>query len=265
MKRHGTTLLSGGALSLALALPLSAAAAERDRIAEPAADDVRASALKGAHISAVRITGADESRSDMSESDLRTLSARSSTAMGEVSDLLIASEGRMRGVMIDVGGALGFGERTVALPASKLQSVRSPDGPDRVLVHPGASEMPNDAPAFQTSSADRFGEALQMPKVDPRQGTILDAASVSEAVLVGAAVVGSDDEIIGSVARIEPSQDGGRRAVLEIGGWLGFIGAREISVPMDKVAIVRSSEASDLRVHVSATREQLRNMPGRMN
>ena len=54
------------------------------------------------------------------------------TKVGDVSDLLIGSDGSIQNVLVDVGGFLGIGTRTVALDLSQVQMAQG-DGEDLVV------------------------------------------------------------------------------------------------------------------------------------
>lgn len=55
--------------------------------------------------------------------------------IGEVSELLIGTDGQIERAVIDVGGFLGMGEHSVAIPVEELQIVRQNDGDDlRVYI-----------------------------------------------------------------------------------------------------------------------------------
>lgn len=55
--------------------------------------------------------------------------------IGEISELLLTDEGKLDRAVVDVGGFLGMGEHSVALPMDKVQIMRSEDGDEfRVYV-----------------------------------------------------------------------------------------------------------------------------------
>ena len=54
------------------------------------------------------------------------------TSVGKVSDLLIDSDGSIKNVLVDVGGFLGIGTRTVALDLNQIQMAQG-DGEDLVV------------------------------------------------------------------------------------------------------------------------------------
>jgi sporulation protein YlmC with PRC-barrel domain len=55
-----------------------------------------------------------------------TVYGTDNSSIGEVNDLVLASDGKINGVVIGVGGFLGVGEHLVALPFDKVKFVNEP-------------------------------------------------------------------------------------------------------------------------------------------
>ncbi len=55
-------------------------------------------------------------------------------SLGEVSEIVLADDGSVDAVVVDVGGFLGIGAKPVALPLSDIEILRADDGGD-VRVH----------------------------------------------------------------------------------------------------------------------------------
>ena len=70
-------------------------------------------------------------------------------SIGDINDLLIANDGKIRAVVIGVGGFLGVGEKNVAIPLDALNISRRPDSSsiDRVTVAYSKDDLKN-APKF---------------------------------------------------------------------------------------------------------------------
>jgi hypothetical protein len=70
-------------------------------------------------------------------------------SIGEISDVLIAGDGKIQAVVVGVGGFLGVGEKDVALPFYSLTITRKPDSRsiDKIKVS-YSKDQPKDAPAF---------------------------------------------------------------------------------------------------------------------
>ncbi len=76
--------------------------------------------------------------------------------IGDVNDLLMAQDGQIMAVLVGVGGFLGIGEKTVAIPFQTLQ--RAPDSDQ--LSAPFSRQDLEQAPQFVTSKTanrDRTG------------------------------------------------------------------------------------------------------------
>ncbi len=70
-------------------------------------------------------------------------------SIGEISDVLIAGDGKIKAVVVGVGGFLGVGEKDVALPFHSLDIRRKPDSSsiDKIKVSYSKDQLKN-APAF---------------------------------------------------------------------------------------------------------------------
>ena len=70
-------------------------------------------------------------------------------SIGSVNDVLIGNDGKVRAVVIGVGGFLGVGEKNVAVPLDSLNITRKPDSSaiDKISVTYTKDELKN-APQF---------------------------------------------------------------------------------------------------------------------
>ena len=69
--------------------------------------------------------------------------------VGEISDIIIGSEGGIDAVLADIGGFLGLGERTIAVNMDDLQFVSDgPDADDYFVVLTGSQAQLEAAPEF---------------------------------------------------------------------------------------------------------------------
>jgi sporulation protein YlmC with PRC-barrel domain len=89
-------------------------------------------------------------------------------ALGEINDVLLGADGRLKAVVVGVGGFLGLGERDVAVPWEALQVSRE-EGQDLVLRLKVGREQLEQAPAFTTmaerEAAERAAQAARTPPV----------------------------------------------------------------------------------------------------
>ncbi|PPQ42839.1 PRC-barrel domain-containing protein [Rhodopseudomonas palustris] len=76
--------------------------------------------------------------------------------LGDISEMLIDSEGRIQGVVIGVGGFLGVGQRDVAVTFDKLQWVNTPVSSNTAMnsqTTPAGSGTSTASPAGTTTGA----------------------------------------------------------------------------------------------------------------
>jgi hypothetical protein len=86
-------------------------------------------------------------------------------SIGEINDVLIGSDGKIRAAVIGVGGLLGVGEKYVAIPFEQLNIARKPDSStiDKIKVSFTKDQLKS-APTFAyadtaTSSTTGSGSA----------------------------------------------------------------------------------------------------------
>jgi sporulation protein YlmC with PRC-barrel domain len=68
--------------------------------------------------------------------------------VGEVSDILMSSDGQVKGVLVDIGGFLGLGEHTVAMDMSQLNLLSDEEG-DHFATVTAPREALEAAPEFE--------------------------------------------------------------------------------------------------------------------
>ncbi|UIJ72911.1 PRC-barrel domain-containing protein [Aurantimonas sp. HBX-1] len=89
--------------------------------------------------------------------------------IGTISDLIMASDGRVEAAVIGVGGFLGIGEKDVAVPFDQLQMTRDDDN-DLVVATAMTREQLEQAPAFEVSD-DNATMAAGEPAADTAVAT----------------------------------------------------------------------------------------------
>ncbi|MBB4953852.1 hypothetical protein H4S14_001912 [Agrobacterium vitis] len=73
------------------------------------------------------------------------------TSIGKINDLILQKDGGIVAAVIGVGGFLGIGEKTVAVPISKIVVTRDAKSPDTLrLTTMETAESLKTAPAFKT-------------------------------------------------------------------------------------------------------------------
>lgn len=69
--------------------------------------------------------------------------------LGEINDVILGRDGQIKAVILGVGGFLGIGEKSVAVPMQDVKFVRSGDGPnDYFLVVNATKDVLTSAPAY---------------------------------------------------------------------------------------------------------------------
>jgi sporulation protein YlmC with PRC-barrel domain len=91
-------------------------------------------------------------------------------SVGEVSDLLIGSDGSIQNVLVDVGGFLGLGQRTVALDLNQLQMAQG-DAGEELVVNMSKEQIENLPPVEQNESGWGMGGAMGAGEVPPSATT----------------------------------------------------------------------------------------------
>ncbi len=216
-------------------------------------------------------------------------------SVGSIDDIVMTQDGEIRGILIDVGGFLGFGARTVMLGLDELFFVSEEGHPEEVadfsvVVAMTEEELENlpewdedqlragfetrapeqDDQAFgdggteETDTAGMTeGDAMTSEdrEVFSEDHQMLEGEERTADRLMGADVYDAEGENIGSVDDIVFGSDDGIDGILvDVGGFLG-IGAHTVMLPVDDAQIGWNDEDGDVRVQVSMTADQLEDMP----
>ncbi|GGF64930.1 hypothetical protein GCM10007301_25890 [Azorhizobium oxalatiphilum] len=92
-------------------------------------------------------------------------------SLGEINDVVMDANGSVSAVVIGVGGFLGVGEKSVAVPFSAIEMSRASDG-DRLMLRHSKDDL-KAAPTFQ---------AYRAPAADPTvTGTVSKPSTTSPA------------------------------------------------------------------------------------
>lgn len=230
----------------------------------------------------------------MTEQDLATDETYSSEVraewddVGEIGDLLLSADGEVKAVLLDIGGFLGIGERTIAIQMDQLRILRDPENPGEVFVAlSGNQARLESAPEFERIEA---GETVGGGAVVPPASVGADAPIVTEETaqrgllmppqleregyqpvdptefgtlnsedLVGTSVYGVGDEVIGEISELIIGDDGTiSQAVIDVGGFLG-IGENPVAIGFEEMQILRG--ADDIRIYIDASAEALEQRP----
>ena len=238
--------------------------------------DLRASDLIGK-----RIYTSDEQWGDQSVNDV----SGNWNDIGEVSDIVLAKDGSSEAVLLDIGGFLGIGERTVAVKIDALEFVRDGDDEgDYFVVLTADRAALEAAPEFDqskigawTSSAvmeTKAASAKAKQKVaaaldtasakmqTPMEGFVMvDGDKITAEQLDGQAVYDSRDERIGEISQIALTDDGKvAHVIVDVGGFLG-LGEKPVALAYDEIKLQRAKDGDELRVSVGVSKEALEALP----
>ena len=83
-------------------------------------------------------------------------------ALGEVGDVLLTADGRLKGVVVAVGGFLGLAERNVAVPWQRLEVSRDQDQDLVLRLEVDRVQLEN-APAFKTVAPRAAAQQAEQP------------------------------------------------------------------------------------------------------
>lgn len=266
------TLLTSTALLAGLGLAGLAGAQDQPVSPYPAGVEagVRASDFIGKRVYLTETDTAGLSTANMADPDAAWQDA------GEIGDIIISMAGDTQVVLVDFGGFLGIGEKTVAVSMNDLAMVPDADSPqDYFIVFQGTKAQLEAAPAFDP---DMVFEATPAAATDdtaaamPADGSAADPAAKpaateepvtlatwTEADLIGKRVYGPNDEDVGEISAVSLSADGKvQGAVVDVGGFLG-IGEKRVALGDDMLTLMREADG-EMWFRVNATQEQLEAM-----
>jgi uncharacterized protein YrrD len=87
--------------------------------------------------------------------------------VGTIADLVMDEEQKLVGVVLSVGGFLGLGDKSVAIPVEQIQ-FPAPDQPARLLVAVTEEQLTN-APDFKTRATVEAEEAAAQAQQQMQQ------------------------------------------------------------------------------------------------
>jgi PRC-barrel domain len=279
------TLLAGTALVLMAAGPLAAQQATDGAAAPAAGKAVRegpflpstvpnalyASELIGMDVYSSETDYAAEYGDRVVEPDARS----QWDDIGEINDIVLSPAGDIQGVLVDIGGFLGIGARTVALDMSQLHFLRDETDVSFAAVTSSREaleaapeyrrEMDQTAGVASSDAADTAAPDMAAAPTRPafeREGfTTADYDQLTADDLDQGPVYDANDENIGSVEELILSQDGKiEQAIVDVGGFLGM-GEHRISLDFDEMQVMTNADNSEVRVYIDQTRQTLEQRP----
>ena len=239
---------------------------------------------------------AERDRMRWTSSDTFLADRDSWTSVGSIDDIVMTKDGEIRGILLDVGGFLGFGSRTVMVDIEELHFVTqdgaAEDIDDFFVVIAMSQDQLEALPewednrlraGFETrgyrqqdgagaAGADRMGDgarsATGQGMGNDRQTMVFaDGDQMIEAEertadnLMGADVYDAGGEHIGSVQDVVlGSGNDITDVVVDVGGFLG-VGTHTVLLPIEDAQIGWTEGDGNLRMQVGMTREQLEALP----
>ncbi len=203
--------------------------------------------------------------------------------IGEINDVIVARDGQVEAVLVDIGGFLGMGERQVAVDMTALRFVgdgaTADNADDWFLVMNAGQDILESAPEWSmsmndatdelapegTATATAEGDATAtMPATDGmmRDGyTTMAGSDLTADMLQGATAYDATDANVGEVNDLILTSEGAVEGVIiDVGGFLGM-GAKPVQLTLDQMEILRQDDGTNVRVYVTLTKEELEAMP----
>jgi hypothetical protein len=197
--------------------------------------------------------------------------------VADIRELVMNRDGTVRGALLDVGGFLGIGARTVMVSMDALRFVNRADTNEVFVVFTATREQLEAAPEFDdTLRAERRDTAADPAVATPAAPTDdrlgvrepgegfqrADLATLTVDELTNAVVYDRFDERVSGIRDVVLSGDGTsvEAVLIDIGGFLG-LGARTVAVSMDQLEIFYDAQRDDIRVYLAMTEQELENLP----
>lgn len=185
--------------------------------------------------------------------------------IASISDLVLGVDGQVRGILVDVGGFLGLGARTVMLSMDSVRIATHAGSNTVYAVINATREDLEAAPEYRAIDRTDMRVDSELPRVgiaQPQEGFATVAwSTLSVDDLRRADVYDINNRRVSDISDILFDTDGNVEAVLiNVGGFLG-IGQRSVAIPMDQLEIQGKQDLSDLRVYLAITQQQLEALP----
>lgn len=221
--------------------------------------------------------------------------------VGEVNDIVIGRDGQVNAVLVDVGGFLGLGERTVAVDMSAMRLVTDSDtAGDYFIVFRSTRAALEAAPQYDfpetmastsvapagtnivagaENTANRVGTAAgEMAAatgaavgtagatmrgwMNPTEGyASVDHAGLTVEQIQGATVYDAKNDRVGSIAELKMGTGGQIEQAVVDVGGFLGIGAKPVALSFSDLDIHKQVDGNTYRVYVNMTKEQLEALP----
>ncbi|SFP72048.1 PRC-barrel domain-containing protein [Tranquillimonas alkanivorans] len=155
------------------------------------------------------------------------------------------------------------GEADVAIEQAEAEVNVEPAEGAQVAVEQSEAEV-NLVEEQETAqaTAEQPEVAVAVADIEPRVGfVVIDPIDLSPTDLTGVGVYGEDDERVGEVSELVVGDSGNiEQAIVDVGGFLG-LGEKSVAMDLDQMSVQRSETGDMMRVYVTATEEELEDMP----
>ncbi len=212
--------------------------------------------------------------------------------VGSISDVVMTNDGDVRGILIDVGGFLGLGARTVMVDFEQLNFVADANAAEDlsnfVVVATLNREELEALPEWDEAQLEQGYEARSTGGIAPMNDDAqmnndaqmndgetgsMTTATAPEGYsdmpeqertaerLIGANVTSAEGEEIAQVEDLVLDTDGAAsHVVMDVGGFLGM-GTHTVAIDIDDVDLLWNDTDEDVMVRVSMTEDELRELP----
>lgn len=207
--------------------------------------------------------------------------------VGNIADVVMTSDGDVRGVLIDVGGFLGIGARTVMVNFEDLNFLADDTTPedlsdfvvvtamsrdqlealpewdeDQLTMGYESRNAGNDTAMTNTAATGTTAEPMTANNGMAREGyTDMPLEERTAERLIGANAVTADGEEIATVDDLVLDADSAAtHVIMDVGGFLGM-GTHTVAIDINEVDILWNDADGDVMVQISMTEDQLRAMP----
>lgn len=193
--------------------------------------------------------------------------------VGEIEGVILDSAGKTQAVVVEVGGFLGMGERHVALNWSALTVSESGDkvttqytkdqlkGMPEYKIDQKRRETAYNDPDYRTVGApNRVADGTNdRPKTTMNSNWTKAAGNLKGSELIGADIVNAKNDEIGNVNDVLFDTTGKIKSLLVDPSGIMNGGTKTVAIDFSKLQILQSGE--DLRLSTSMTEDQLKALP----
>lgn len=203
--------------------------------------------------------------------------------VGNIEDIVMTNDGDIRGVLIDVGGFLGLGARTVMVDFEQLNFVAdettTEDLGDFVVVATLSRAELEELPEWDDEQLEQGYAQRDASMMNNGANTNANADGMTTAAeapegyadmpteertaerLIGADVTSTQNEEIAQIDDLVLDSEGVvTEVIMDVGGFLG-IDTHTVAIDIDDVDVLWNDEDGDVMVRVAMTEEELRALP----